>query len=262
VNYGLYLSAAGLLSSLHRQDVLANNLANVATIGFKPDDVTARFRLPERLENPAPPVDPNVLLEQLTGGTSMSPTRTMFIQGDLAETTNDLDLAIQGDGFFVMHNGQSGTSVNEPLRFTRDGRLTLNSCGELVHVATGMRVMDVSDLPIRLDRHAKLAIDSDGTVRQNGAAVARIQVSTVADETQLVKEGGNVMRLAPNSAAPRRLPAAGAIRQGYVESSAVDPIAALNKMILTSKAIEANATMMQYHDNLLGQAVNTFGRVA
>src|SRR5262245_52880288 len=61
MNYGLYLSASGALTSLHRQDVLANNLANINTVGFKPDMVTTRARLAERLESPGAPIDPQFL---------------------------------------------------------------------------------------------------------------------------------------------------------------------------------------------------------
>lgn len=260
MDYGLYLSAAGLLTSLHRQDVMANNLANMNTTGFKPDMVTARARLPERLEHGAAAVDPNMLLEQLGGGTLVAPSRISLRQGELTQTKNDFDLAIQGDGFFVVSNGNG--IGNDALRFTRDGRFTLNAAGELIMTANHMRVLDEHDMPIRLQKGAKLAIDSEGTIRQNGVPAGKLQISSVADSTQLAKEGDNVMRLVSTARNAKRQAATGAVRQGFIESSAIDPIIALNQMINASKAIEANALMMQYHDNILGQAVNTFGRVA
>lgn len=262
MNYGLYLAAAGTLTSLHRQDVIANNLANINTVGYKPDVVNVRARLPQRLESEQTLADPQQLLEQLGGGQFADPTRISLGQGDLNETHNDLDLAIQGDGFFVVHNGRSG-GVADTLRFTRDGRLTLNAAGELVTVAGGLRVMDANDQPIHLDRGAKLRIDGDGNVLQNGAAVAKIQISSVADKAQITKEGENLLRFAsPGNRNAKRQPASGGVKQGFVENSAVDPILALNSMINASKAVQANALMMQYHDNIMGQAINTFARVA
>ncbi len=260
MNYGLYLSAAGVLNSLHRQDIFANNLANVGTVGFKADMVTEQARLAERLESNAS-VDPNVMLEQLGGGAFSSPTQINLHQGDLAETRNDLDLAVQGDGFFVVNAGK-GPANAESIRFTRDGRFTLNSNGDLIMAANGMRVLDAKDSSIHLNSTGKIQIDSDGNVEQNGVAVAKLQIATVADKSGLTKEGGNVIRLAaPSSAGAKRLAADGVVKQGFVESSSVDPIMAMNAVINASKAVQANATMMQYHDNILGQAVNTLGRV-
>ena len=260
MNYGLYVSAAGTLGGLHRQDVVSNNLANINTVGFKPDVVNLRSRLPERLESAGAQFDPQWLLEQLGGGQYANATRINFRQGDLVETRNDLDLAIQGDGFFVINNGSRGKDV---IRFTRDGRFTLNTTGELVMSATGMRVLDVNDQPIRLNRNSQMRINADGVIVQNGSPAAQIQISTIADKSNLTKEGHDLLRVSTASKrGARRQPAPGMIKQGAIESSAVDPVLTLNSMISASKAVEANATMMQYHDNLLGQAINTMARVA
>ena len=257
MNYGLYLSAAGTLASLHRQDVLANNLANLNTVGFKADMVTTRARLAQRLESPATLADPQTLLENLGGGVFADPTRIDLRQGPLAESHNDLDLALQGDGFFVVANGKS--SGADSLRLTRDGRFTLDAAGELITATTGLRVLDSSDQAIRLNRGEKVRIDGEGRITQNGVEMARLQIAQVADQSTLTKTGDNLLRFTgkrSSAAASTR------VQQGSVESSGVDPILALNDMINASKAVQANATMMQYHDQILGQAVNTFGRVA
>lgn len=260
MNYGLYLSAAGAMTSLHRQDVMANNLANLNTVGFKPDLASFRTRLPERLESGAV-VDPQFLLEQLGGGQWTNPSQISLKQGDLVNSHNDLDCAIQDDGFFVIHTGKPGGGADN-LRFTRDGRFTLNSRNEIVLAANGLRVLDVNDQPIRLTPGLKTLIGPDGTITQNGVEAARLQVSTVADKTRITKAGDGLLRMAPEGERAARVQATGTIRQGMVENSAVDPILALNDMINASKAVQANSTMMQYHDNLLGQAINTLGRVA
>jgi flagellar basal-body rod protein FlgF len=254
MNYGLYLSAAGTLASLHRQDVLANNLANVETVGFKPDAVYTRARLPERLESSPGGADPQWMLENLGGGQTIDPTRIDFTQGALTDSHNDLDLAIQGEGFLVVSTNKGSP---DGLRFTRDGRLTLNESGELTSAANGVRVLDVNDQPIRLSRGGNIKVAGDGTIVQNGATVARLQIASVADKSTLSKAGDNLMKFTG-----KRTPATGALRQRSVEASAVDPIMALNEMINASKAVQANATMMQYQDQILGQAVGTFGKVA
>jgi flagellar basal-body rod protein FlgF len=258
MNYGLYLSAAGALTSMHRQDVIANNLANLNTIGFKPDSVDVRQRAPARIEDPATFADAQWMLERLGGGVLDAPTRVSLEQGPLEETGNDLDLAIQGDGLFAVSSGAGGPDA---MRYTRDGRFTLNARGELVMAVNGMRVLDAANQPIRLDRSAPVRISDDGTIEQNGARVAQLHVIAPPNGNHLIKAGDNLLRLA-DGAQPNPAAARGAVRQGFTEGSAVDPILALNDMINASKSAMGNLRMMQYHDQLLGETFNTFGRVA
>ena len=259
MNYGLYLSAGGALTNTYRQDVLANNMANLNTVGFKPDMVDEMSRMPERLASANPMVDPHLLLEQLGGGDWPAPTRVSQVQGNITETSGPLDVAISGDGFLVV-NAERGKG-DAQLRFTRDGRLTLNDDGELVLAANGHRVLDDEDEPIQLDPSQAVTIDSDGSIRQGDEVVANLQIATVTNPSRLVKAGDNLLgfdSMGPNA----RKPANGTLVQGALEGSAVDPILALNDLMNVSKAIQANVQLMQYHDHILGQAINTFGRVA
>ena len=125
--------------------------------------------------------------------------------------------------------------------------------------STGLRVLDVNDQAIRLNRAATVRIDGDGRITQNGSEVAKLQIAAVPDASTIAKSGDNLLRFAGKRQAA---PASTNVRQGSIESSGVDPIMALNDMINASKAAQANALMMQYHDQILGQAVNTLGRVA
>ncbi len=262
MNYGLYLSAAGALTNMHRQDVYANNLANMNTVGFKPDHVYTRQRLPERLESPGGSgafADPKWLLERLGGGQFIEPTRVGLKQGDLVKSENDLDLAIEGDGLFVVGDGLSGE--DDAIRMTRDGRFTINTSGELVMTASGMNVLDSNDRPIRVNRNATVRINERGELLQNGEVTSQIQVIAAPDSSQLSKVGDNLLRFADDAAVSRQ-PSDARVRQGYTEGSAVDPILAMNAMMGAAKAAQSNMTMMQYHDHILGQAFNTFGRVA
>lgn len=258
MNYGFYISAGGALTSLHQQDVYANNLANVQTSGFKRDLVFFEQRLPARLErNEA--IDPQWMLEQLGGGRFAAPTHTDFEQGQLVPTGRPLDVAIKGDGFFVVNSGR-GTGA-ERLRFTRDGRFSLNGQGELVQAGTGMRVLDANDRPIVLQPGAEVRIEGDGAVRQNGQTVATVQVTRVPDQSQLRKAGDNLFMLT-NTAQTGRLPADAALEQGFTEASTVDAIKDLNALIGASRAAQSNSKLMQYHDQVMNLTINTMGRIA
>ncbi len=145
MNYGLYVSAAGALSNLHRQDVITNNLVNVETIGFKPDMVVFRQRLPQRVSSGAP-IEPQLLLERLGGSPTLNPTHLDLTQGSLIDTGDDLDLAINGEGFFVVK------SADGQMRLTRDGRFTMDARGTLVTAGGGLQVLDAKTrLVHRLD---------------------------------------------------------------------------------------------------------------
>jgi flagellar basal body rod protein FlgG len=256
MNYGLYVAASGALTNIDRQEVITNNLVNSTTVGFKPDLVFARQRLPERLED-GHSTEAKLLLERLGGAPALVPTRLDQSQGSLLETSNDLDVAIEGEGFLVVRAGPGP----EDIRLTRDGRLSLNDRGELVMSNTGMPVLSTANRPIRLDRLQQVEIAADGDVMQNGRVRATIQLTAPQDPQQLVKAGKNLFRHVPAGQAVRR-PADGRLLQGHVESSAVEPIAALRDLVAATKAVQANVKMMQYHDHIMGQAVNTMGRVA
>ena len=258
MNYGLYLAASGTLTNLHRQEVLTNNLANANTVGFKPDMVIARQRLPERLESGIA-IDPRRLLEQLGGGTSLMPTRLDLTQGQLEATSNDLDVAIEGEGYLVVRTG-NGTGPQD-IRLTRDGRMSLTTKGELVMTSTGMRVLNTADQPIRLNESQKVLIRSNGDVVQDGRIQATLQLVAPQDPGEVVKAGDNVFRHRSGGQIARRA-ADGRLLQRYVEQSAVNPITTLKDLVASVKSVQANIKMMQYHDHIMGQAVNTLGRVA
>lgn len=258
MNYGLYLSASGALTSLYQQDVYANNLANSQTIGFKRDFVYFQQRLPERIENNIA-VDPQHMLEQLGGGRFAMPNWINFEQGELAPTGRPLDVAIRGEGFFVVNSGRGEGA--ERLRFTRDGRFMLNASGDMVMSATGMQVLDVNDRPINLAGGGDVRIESTGEVVQDGDVVARIQVTQIPEQSQLRKAGDNLFMLTNTAQVSRRL-ASVALEQGFVESSTVDPVTDLNAVISAGRNAQANTKMMQYHDQLMNLAINTMGRVA
>ena len=254
MNYGLYLSAAGALSNLNRLDVITNNLVNVETIGYKPDMVTFRQRLPERVASGSS-IESQLLLERLGGSPSLSPTRLNLKQGTLRETGNDLDVAVEGEGFFVVKDADGR------MLLTRDGRFSLNAEGELVMTNTGMPLQNTRNQPIRLGRDGNVEIGSDGRIRQNGTTVATIRIVGPQDPAALVKIGGSLLR-DPNLTTDNNGDVQPRLMQGYLENSGVETISTLRNLVGATKSVQGNIKMMQYQDHIMGQAINTMGRVA
>ncbi len=261
MNYGLNISASGVVTNMYRQDVMANNLANVGTVGFKPDSAFVMQRDAVRIEDGLMSLPSNALLERLGAGTLLGRNRVSQKQGELETTGNPLDAAIRGSGFFVMQ--AEGSGGEQRVRLTRDGRFTLNENGRLVGSATGLAVLDESGRTINVDRRAgALAINRDGTITQGGRAVAKMQVSTVPDAWSLKKLGDNLFE--PTAGQANRMEASGdaEVVGGALEQSGVDPVQAIMGVTNAGSAVSSNARMMQLQDELMGRAINTLGRVS
>jgi flagellar basal body rod protein FlgG len=258
MNYGLYLAASGTVNGMYRMDVLTNNLTNMTTVAFKPDLPGTQQRDAERIEDRLGSVPSNRLMERLGGGVFAAPNRTLFDQGAITRTGNELDLAIAGQGFFVARD-QSNDGTDR-LRLVRDGRMTRDAEGRLVSATSGMPILDVANRAITL-KPGHADIDPDGTIRQRGEAVARIQLTTVQEASRLRKLGQGLFA-ADSDQMARREPAAGRIEQRAVEASAVDAVSTLTTIMQTQREIEASASLMQSHDRIAERAINGLGRVS
>lgn len=259
MNYGLEISASGVLAALYRQDVATNNLANANTVGFKPDVAATIARDPVRVEDGLPFLPSNALLERLGAGVLMAPNRTNFEQGSIQVTNNPLDLAVRGEGFFVVRDQSDGTA--DRIRLTRDGRFTRDQDGRLVMATGGLPVLDTANRVISLGEGGEVSVSSDGVVRQGGEVVAQLQLAAVPHKDRLIKLGESLY-LAPASEVNQRGGAVGLIEQGAVEGSAVDEIRAMMRVSRAASAVEMNAGMLQYHDRMMDRAINVFGRVS
>ena len=244
-------AATGMTAQQTIVDVIANNLANANTVGFKRDLAVIRERLVASREAAAGAEYSHPILDGLTGGSLVSPTYTLFEQGPVEQTNNPLDLALLGEGFFAVQ-------VGEEVRYTRDGRLTLRADGTLVTAVGGHPILDADGQPIRVDVSGPaVVIDSRGVVRQGETAVGRIGVFDFADRSVLRKVGGNL--LSAGQAQPRAGNAR--IRSGYVERSNVEPIDELVRMIETARAYQLNGSLISLQDSMLGRAVNEIVRL-
>lgn len=258
MNYGLYLSASGVFTNLYRQDVFANNLANLGTHGFKADLANLKQRAPEAIEDPHLLEFADGLLDKLGGGTLAGPQTIDFTPGPLEQTGNPLDVAlVDRNAFFSVRHTDPVTGENA-LQLTRAGNFTFNNEGELV-LPNGGKVLGPDDEPIQLDNTTGVNLTADGGLWQDGALVGRLNVSSVADPQSLVKQGENLYAMPRDTRLPLDQPH---LKPGFLEASGVNPIDMLNKMITAGRSAQGNANMMKYHDRLMDQAVNVLGRVA
>jgi len=252
--YGFYQSAAGIQSSSYRQDVIANNLANSETAGFKRDIALFDQRLTEaQKRGGGPGALTNPLLENLGGGLLAHPTHVDTSQGDLEPTANPLDVAIEGRGFFQVQNAKGEKFL------TRDGQFSTDRAGNLILANTdGDRVLDAQGHPIQLPLGAgPVQFARDGTISTNSKPRARVGLFDVEDLSALKKQGETLLSFDNQTLKP----AAGVFRPEYIERSNVDPTTELAELMDTQRQLEANANMIRYQDQTLGRLVNEVGKI-
>jgi flagellar basal body rod protein FlgG len=258
MNYGLYLSASGLMSNLYRQDVFANNLSNVETAGFKEHVPAVKHRAPESIEDNLGMNVSKQMLDKLGGGVLAGPQRISFGAAKLTKTGNPLDAALTSDNTFFAVETMTANGNQTEVALTRDGNFSRNSEGELV-TQSGHRVLNDQDQPIAVPEGANVRIDSEGRVLQNGQPLDRVQVTRIDNTEALSKQGANLFAMdEPNM---RQMVDNPAIKSGFVEASAVDPISTLSQLISATKSATGNATMIKYHNRVMGQAITELGRI-
>jgi flagellar basal-body rod protein FlgF len=243
--YGLYISAEGAQAQSRWLEVIANNLANVDTVGFKRELAVFQARYAEAVQQgTATPGSGSV--NDLGGGVEFRETRTDFSQAGMARTKNPTDVAIHGDGFFQVRKGQ------ETL-LTRAGNFRITSTGALV-TQQGYPVLSESGAPVVLAPNGgPCEITPTGAVCQAGTSQSLALVSP-ASLSDLSKVGENLFHaLAP----PQPLPAAQRnVAPGYLEMSGVQPTTEMVGLIEASRLLEANVNMLKTQDQMLGGLVN------
>jgi flagellar basal-body rod protein FlgF len=243
--YGFYISAEGANAQSSRLDVIANNLANVDTVGFKRDLASFQARYAESIQKGQ--VTPGMgKQDDIGGGVLFFQTKTDFSQGIVKNTGNPANVALKGDGFFTVKKG-------DETYLTRAGDFEINSRGELV-TTQGYAVLDESGAPMVLntDLH-EWEISDTGALRQRGRAQNLAIVKPAASE-ELVKHGENLFRCTGQTNAlpeqERR------VASGFIELSAVKPTLEMTSLIEASRFFEANVNMMKTQDQMLGGLVN------
>ena len=238
--YGIYMSAQGAQVQTQRLDVIANNLANVDTPGFKRDLALFQARYAESVQQgTATPGSGS--LDDLGGGVALEQTKTDFSPATMKRTRVPTDVALPGEGFFQVRKG------DETL-LTRAGNFRVNATGELV-TQQGYAVLSDNNTPITLAPDGgPWEITAAGTVVQSGSPqnLAIVKPGSLGD---LVKTGDNLFRpLAGVQAVPA---AERSVASGYLEASGVDPTSEMVSMIETSRFLEANVNVLKSQDQML-----------
>lgn len=237
--YGMYMSAEGAQAQSRRLEVIANNLANVNTVGFKPDVTGFQARLAQAIQQ-GKALHGDRSMNNIGGGVDVIDVTTDYSAGRLQETGNPLDLAIIGEGFFEVETSSGETML------TKAGNFSLDSQNRVVD-PNGYLVLSAAGGPVTLDPSLPWELSPGGEVRQDGA---NIPLSIVAPESlgDLIKVGGNLFRplsrTAPVETSQRE------VRQGFLEMSGTNPTQQMMTMIETSRAFESNMRMIQNHDSM------------
>lgn len=222
---------------MREMQVVANNIANAATTGFRQEGLVFSEHV-----------------KQVEGGPSLSMAsasarHTSMAQGGLTQTGGLLDLAIEGEGFFLIETPQGE-------RLTRSGHFSTSAAGELV-TADGHRVLDAGGAPVFLPPDATgLAFSSDGTLSASGVPLAQIGIVRPVDPTTMTREGG-VLFKADAGVEPAEN---SRVFQGFLEASNVDPISQIARMIEVQRAYEMGQSLMEREDERIRAAIKTFIR--
>lgn len=235
MNTSLTMLQKIMTAQIHKNDVVANNLANVSTNGFKKE--TAFF---------------DILTENSKA--SNVQVRTNFNQGSLHQTGNPLDLAIRGDGFFVVGT-ESGAA------FTRDGHFNVSKDGFLVdggsHPVQGMS----GDINLPLDEFSEgdISVNDSGEIYIGNQFIDQLKIAQADDPSSLKKRGDNLFQ-APQRYTTVEFPAS-TVLQGQLEGSNVNPVVEMVHLIELQRQFESSQRAMSAIDSVLGKAANDISRI-
>jgi flagellar basal-body rod protein FlgG len=252
----LWISKTGMEAQQMQLDTISNNLANVSTTGFKRSNVAFEDLMYQNLRQVGSASSEQSQLPtglQLGTGVRVVGTARQFTQGNVQQSSNNLDVAIQGNGFFQV------TMPDGSIGYTRDGSFKVNAQGQVV-TSNGFAVANGITVPANAEN---LVISADGNVtasiKENGRMVER-QIGTIAlasfiNPAGLEPRGQNMyIETAasgqPNTGTPG-LNGMGSLMQGYLETSNVNVVQELVTMIQTQRAYEMNSKAIQTSDQML-----------
>jgi flagellar basal-body rod protein FlgF len=246
MSYGMYISAEGANSQAQRLEVIANNMANVDTAGFKQDVPTFQARFAEAIQR-GTAQSGNKSSTDVGGGVKVIDTQTDFSAGVYKPTGNDLDFAINGKGFFSVKTAEGQTN------YTRAGNFALDRNGRLV-TEDGMRpVLDQGGNEIVMAPNQPFTVSPDGFITQAGN-IRALGLSEPKSKGDLVKAGDNSFRsLGPVDPVPL---AARQVRQGFLEMSGANSVNQMMAMIESTRGFEANTHMIQNQDSMTGTLIS------
>ncbi|QUL97927.1 MAG: flagellar hook-basal body protein [Candidatus Fermentithermobacillus carboniphilus] len=244
---GIISATTAMRAQVLNQEVIANNLANVATPAYEQDRAvfgTFHDVLIYRFE---PFVE--TAIGGYTGGSVIQDVKTIHAKGPAETTGNPLDIYLP-DGTYLGVETPSGT------RYTRRGDLEVSPDGYLM--VGGYRVLGASG-PVRLEGGKNYSISEDGLVLAGGEEVGALNFYTFSEGANLVKEGNSLFRLESGTAITL---ASARVIPGALEKSSVDPVSEMVRLISAMRTYEAAQRVLHSHDETLEQAINRVGRVS
>ncbi|MEN6355599.1 MAG: flagellar basal-body rod protein FlgG [Armatimonadota bacterium] len=255
----LYTAATGMAAQQTNLDITANNLANVNTSGFKKTRADFQDLLYQTIRSAGSSQAQGVQVPtgiQVGLGTRMAATQKIFTQGDYKQTDNDLDVMIEGDGFFQVMQPSGETA------YTRDGSFKKDSDGKLV-TSDGYAVQPEITIPSEAD---DITIGEDGTVTVTVSGqtapqqIGQIQIVKFLNPAGLNSLGKNLYAATDASGEPATATpgqdGAGTLSQGMVEMSNVSVVDEMVNMIEAQRAYEVNSKSIQTSDDMLSIANN------
>lgn len=226
-------------SMIREQERIANNLANANTIGYRRDR-TFTETLDEYIDVEGGPQS----VRDMDQWASQE-------QGAFESTGNPLDVAIDGEGFFVLSDEATGA-----MRYTRAGRFTLDSDGMLKDPLGNL--VEGEGGPIQIPRNAEqIEIDAAGAIRVDGQQVGQLRIVTFENPMNLQRldnaafGAGGMAAIDVEDAA---------VRQGFVENSNVNPLAEMTEMITHFRLFESQQKVLQTNDQILGHVTRELGK--
>lgn len=242
----LFAASSGALTYEKRLDILANNLANINTVGFKQDRLI--FEVPA--QGGGQKGDANLGNYPISAPPSPTATRTDFSPGQLRHTRNALDLALVGEGFFCIE-------TPDGKHYTRKGSFALNQDGVLV-TKDGYPVLGkkgeikISGQDVRVDEGGNISVDGD--------PVDTISVVSISN-IHTLRKVGNSLFVPPGSGVDEDKAEDVKVKQGFIETSNVDGVKVMTEMIDVLRGYESYQKIIKFLDDATRKSINEVGRL-
>lgn len=254
---GLFTAYTGMANEQKRLDIISNNMANSATVGFKEDSVTNQSfndMLTLKIKDGSEAYN-NRPIGNMSLGVKLGEVYTNYSQGSLRETGNKLDVAIEGKGFFQIAVADSTGNVT--TQYTRNGSFSMTRDGYLVD-KEGNYVMGESGEIILPTDASEISIDEIGGIYADGTLIDQLLISDFEDYNYLVKTKDTMYQALDGA---MEISSNAALRQGFTEQSNVNVVSEMIEMINVTRAYEANQKVIQSIDKTLDLAANSVGKV-
>lgn len=252
----LYIAASGMHAQQLNVDVIANNLANVSTGGFKKNRVSFEDLLYRDVAKSNGLVGSSDAVHRLGVGTAISGAGKIFTQGDLKKTDAPLDVAVRGQGFFevVLPDGSYGYTRSGSFQINKDGFLT-TADGNVLKASVQIP-SDTKEIVVQPDGHVLASVPGE----KNMVALGQIELANFVNPSGLNPLGDNLYQPTENSGhVTYGKPADtgfGSLSQGFVESSNVKLVEEMINLIVAQRAYEINSKVVQASDEMLTMSNN------